>query len=188
MAGEREKPVEKDSPGAPTLSLSDYKELLNRNLFSREQRKRKSESTREAEPDRDTANEREAQREIEHAKETGGQAEADIVLMGIVDKDGVTLAFLEDRRAGKTLTVKSGDTLAGGKVGKITLNALEFVVGEKTASIAFGSNLQGGVSIAKPLDTSSAGNAAKGGAVAPVDPTESILEKMKRKRQAEGNK
>lgn len=190
------KPVDKEaqSGGASTITLADYKELINRNLFSKEQRRRRSDSSREA-VDHETANELARTRERE--REAGNKGEADIVLTGIVDRDGVASAFLEDRKAGKTITAKPGDSLAGGKVGGISVNAMEFVAGEKTLKIAIGSNLQGGVSTAKPLDTSG-GTApsgdgksaadAKGGAGGSDDANASIIEKLRRKRLKEMNK
>lgn len=200
-ARERHKPIEKEQPdtqsvpGTPTISASEYKDLVNRNLFSRNQFKRRYEPVREVSQDHETANE--MARTREKAKELESKGEADIVLMGIVEKDGVASAFLEDRKAGKPLVAKAGDTLAGGKVGSISVDAMEFTLGEKTVKITLGNNLQGGVSSARPLD-SSAGSTpstdgksasdAKGGAGGSDDPNLSIIEKLRRKRQKEMNR
>jgi hypothetical protein len=201
MARERHKPVEKEqvdtqsTPGTPSIYASEYKELLNRNLFSRNQLKRHFEPMREVSQDHETANE--MARTREKAKELESKGESDIVLMGIVEKDGVASAFLEDRKAGKPLAAKTGDTLAGGKVGSISVDAMEFIVGEKTVKITLGSNLQGGVSSARPLDSSAgsppstdgkSASDAKGGAGGSDDPNLSIIEKLRRKRQKELNR
>jgi len=194
MAREKHKSTPKESPAltsdpATNVTNSDYKDLLSRNLFARDQRRRRYDP-REIVIDHETANE--LARSRENAKEAStNKGEADIVLMGIVEKDGVGSAFLEDRRAGKSITAKTGDAIAGGKVGTITLHAMEFILGDKTTNITLGNNLQGGVSTAKPLDpttSSTASTDTKGGAGAVDDATLSIIEKLRKKRLKEMNK
>ncbi len=78
--------------------------------------------------------------------------------------------------------LKSGDSLAHGTVGKITVDGIEYLNHDKTQAIGFGSNLEGGSSTAKPVEGAKPVDAA-GNAVDPA--TLSLLERMKRKRQKE---
>ena len=132
------------------------------------------------------------------------RAEADIVLIGAVQRDGVGTATLEDRRAGKILLVKSGDKVANGSVGKITVDGLEYIVGDKTQAVPIGSNLDGGTSLAKQVEngattspsspsdgssgtggTNGTGGAGSTGSTNSGGDMGSVLEQMKRKRLKE---
>ena len=175
MAADKDRPLDekkddkKDPPVVdPGLKLTDYQELMTRNLFSRIQRRTTGgrgdygRGGLREEPDRMTMIERERNAEIISAQVSAGKGEMDIIFRGSFDRDGVTTATMEDRRADKTILVKTGDKLAGGKVGRVTLNMMEYIVGEKTTEVAFGSNLLGNAPSSRPVSSSAPSTAPAG--------------------------
>lgn len=174
-------PVPKPEPVDPNspYKLADYDELLNRNLFSRFQKRRRG----EMDPDEAARLQelRDARAAESNRKPIIPNYDKDIVLMGIVDRDSVITGILEDRHANKTVFVKAGEKLGSGKVGAITLDSLEFIAGtDKTVKIAYGRNLEGGYSEAKPIDPP---QFRKGDM--PGEEGLSAEERMKRKRMRE---
>jgi hypothetical protein len=170
--------VEKDDPNSP-YKFADYEVLLNRNLFSRYKPRKQGDIDPE-EADRLQAL-RDARAAEDARRFSKPNYDKDIVLMGIVDRDGVTTGVLEDRHANKTIFVKAGENLGTGKVNAISIDALDYTDGKnKTLKIAYGRNLEGGFSEAKPIDPP---QWRKGDM--PGEEGLSLEERMKRKRMRE---
>jgi hypothetical protein len=102
--------------------------------------------------------------------------EADLQLVGIVERDGKLIAFVENRKTVAVQAVHSGDTIAGGKVGTVTLESIEFVSGNSTGVVTIGKTLDGGTPPKPAEGEKSAGVSSE---------TNDILERLKRKRQEE---
>jgi hypothetical protein len=184
-----------DSDGPKPLSFSDYDVLIKRNIFSHDQPRARIERERHRgiyDPRTGTYSEDFVGPPLPKDYVAPGisNVESDIVLIGAVQRDGVGTATLEDRRAGKILLVRCGDKIARGTVSKITVDGLEYVVGDKTLTIGLGSNLEGGTSLAKPVENgatapASGGSENAGSTGSAGGDMGSILEQMKRKRLKE---
>lgn len=154
MAAEVAKPREAETTsdaGAP--KLSDYQELIDRNIFSRIHHKTKAEIAEEWQKQKDI----EAARPRSPVDPTPRVAyvpnyDKDIVLIGILDKDTAAQAFFEDRHDRKILSAKEGDKIGSGKIGAITMTGIDFVGSSKTTKVAYGRNLEGGYSEQAAVD------------------------------------
>jgi len=122
----------------------------------------------------------------------GSQPEADIVLVGIVQKDGLLSAFVENRKTNAMQIVRAGEPVASGKAGVLTLDSIEYIAGESKVIIPIGKNMAGGdppklVDTVKAADVPSGDKAGDDQTVAkPASgETNDILERMRKKRQEE---
>lgn len=106
------------------------------------------------------------------------KVETDVVLSGIVEKDGQLAAFLENSRSGTVRLVRKDDEVGGGKIGAITISGIEYISNGATRTVTVGMTLEGG-SIAN-LGTAKTGSGSA--------ETDSVLERMRKKRQEEMNK
>jgi hypothetical protein len=106
------------------------------------------------------------------------KVETDVVLSGIVEKDGQLAAFLENSRSGTVRLVRKDDEVGGGKIGAITISGIEYISNGATRTVTVGMTLEGG-SIAN-LGTAKTGSGSSD--------TDSVLERLRKKRQEEMNK
>jgi hypothetical protein len=65
-------------------------------------------------------------------------------LRGITQEDGTFVAFLEDTRTGGVLRVGAGDSVARGAIKSLSLDSLEYQLGERTFTVFMGQDLEGG--------------------------------------------
>jgi len=72
-----------------------------------------------------------------------GKPEAAIALRGIVFDDNDFVLFLEDTAAHRTMQLRLGDPLAGGKVGRISLDEFGFEADGTVTQVRVGQNLLG---------------------------------------------
>jgi len=150
-----------------------YKILIQRNIFSK-----------------DRGRPREERRSEDRGKEKETppppKPEADITLIGILEKDGKLAAFFENAKTGLIQSAASGDSIARGKIGGITLDRIEYVYDGATVTVAIGNNLEGAAgskSSGAPQSTSP----SSGGNTGPSD-ANALLERMRKKRQEEMRK
>jgi hypothetical protein len=108
------------------------------------------------------------------------RAETGLVFNGVTQTDTSVDALIEDTSTGRVLTVHSGDAIARGKVGKITMDALEYINDGRVMKVQIGQNLAGGTAdvSASPAATSQ----PVGSGASPQD----ILERL-RARRLQGN-
>ena len=105
------------------------------------------------------------------------------VLAGVVERDGKLTAVLENRATGKSQVLRSGDAVAGGKVGAMTLDSIEYFNADGSVSVVvIGKTLDGG---APPTVADAAGAQETPGA---SGVSNDILERMRKKRQEELSK
>jgi len=117
--------------------------------------------------------------------------QSNLVFNGVTVTDGKPVAFIEDMTEGRVYQYHVGDSLAGGKVAQITLDAVDYETNGHRTHVTIGENLQGasawdltyGVASAGPSTQSSgqpADSSAGSGASA-----DSVLEKMRQRRMQE---
>lgn len=178
---------------AKTESLTGwdrYKVLVQRNMFSKE-RGRPREEVRT-----------ERKRDVPPPP----RIESDLVLIGVVQKDGAPAAIIENRVSGKIVTVKPGDSIGAGAIKVISLDSIDFESDGILNVIKIGSTLAG--TAPKTITTTTEAPASSGTGETTVPPTtttsttpaatgtppstgagpsggESVLERMRRKRQEE---
>jgi hypothetical protein len=178
-----------------------YKVLSQRNMFSKNRGRSQEESRRERE------------RERERTRETPAapREESSIVLIGVVQKDGVPAAILENRSSGKIQTLAKGAMIGAGTIKTISLDSLDFDCDGILHVIKVGQTLAGTAPSSAPAastvtttapagtastttgptataPTTSAGSPASGPAAAPSGGGDSVLEQMRRRRQEEMRK
>lgn len=151
---------QKDSAAAP--SWERYQILVQRNIFSKE-RGRAQEERRERtrEPEKEAA---------PVAVPPGPKPEADIQLIGILQKDGELVAFLENNKTGAVQAIRQGGAIARGTISTITLDSIDYSYDGSVSTVSIGKNLEGGVAV-------QSADAAKKEAG-----ENSILERMRKKR------
>ncbi len=66
------------------------------------------------------------------------------ILKGIVQENGVFIAFLEDTQRGQIFRVREGDSVARGKVKTFNLDTIEYEFEDRTVTVAMGKDLEGG--------------------------------------------
>lgn len=167
-----------------------FKVLVQRNMFSKERGRPREESKRER------------KREAPPVP----RIEADLVLIGVVQKDGLPAAIVENRVSGKIVTLKPGDSIGAGVAKVISLDSIDFEADGILHVIRIGSTLAGtapktittvsetpaattpapsGTALPSPLTSTTTST----GPAAPASPAgsagESVLERMRRKRQEE---
>jgi len=168
-----------------------YKVLVQRNMFSKE-RGRPREEVRT-----------ERKRDVPPPP----RIESDLVLIGVVQKDGAPAAIIENRVSGKIVAVKPGDSIGAGAIKVISLDSIDFECDGILNVIKIGSTLAGTAPKTFTVTTpeTSASTTTPGGTSTPpatttsttpaatgTPPTgtgagggESVLERMRRKRQEE---
>lgn len=172
------------------VGFDRFKVLVQRNMFSKERGRPREESKRER------------KREAPPVP----RIEADLVLIGVVQKDGLPAAIVENRVSGKIVTLKPGDSIGAGVAKVISLDSIDFEADGILHVIRIGSTLAGtapktittvsetpaattpapnGTALPSPLTSSTTST----GPAAPASPAgsagESVLERMRRKRQEE---
>jgi len=65
-------------------------------------------------------------------------------LKGIVQQNGVFIAFIENTQRGQILRVREGDSVARGTVKNFNLDTIEYQFEDNTVKIAMGKDLEGG--------------------------------------------
>jgi hypothetical protein len=115
--------------------------------------------------------------------------EQEMVLAGVVRRGADAIAFFQDTTTGATTRVRTGDTLVRGRIGRITLDYVEYVKNDGTSRVAIGGSLAGGASAdtvpASGLSTAPASPAAPEARLSPVTSDESLLEQMRQRRRRE---
>ncbi|HYG76469.1 MAG TPA: hypothetical protein VEK08_15800 [Planctomycetota bacterium] len=134
-----------------------YKVVVQRNMFSK---------------DRGRREERKTEKKAEKEAAPAPKPETEIVLTGVVKKDGELIAFLENRTTGAYVKARPGDAVARGKVTAITLDSIEYTVDTSMSVIKIGQTLEGG-SAPAPNATAPKTDSA----------TDSIIERLRKKRQ-----
>ena len=66
------------------------------------------------------------------------------ILKGIVQENGVFIAFIENTQRGQILRVREGDSVARGKVKNFNLDTIEYQFEDRTVKVAMGKDLEGG--------------------------------------------
>lgn len=189
---------EADPPPDGSISWERYRILTQRNMFSKERGRPREESRRDR------------SREVEKAAAPQAPKEESFtVLIGVVQKDGVPAAILENRSSGKIQTVVKGAAIGSGAIKAISLDSLDFesegvlhvikigqtftgVAPSSAAPVATGTS--GTTTTSGPAvgtttpGTAPAGSPASGPAAAPSGGGDSVLERMRRRRQEEMRK
>jgi len=118
---------------------------------------------------------------------------ANIVLTGIVKHGQQYFAFFEDRLKGRTLRVQTGDSLLQGKIQHITLDYVEYAVGETAVKVEIGKTLSNttplssGKSFSPPTSSDSTAQSipAVSTNTSQSTDTSSLVEQMRRRRLQE---
>ncbi len=66
------------------------------------------------------------------------------ILRGIVGENGTFIAFFQDNRQGTVLELREGDEVARGKIKSLTLDSIEYEMGDTTTTVPLGYDLEGG--------------------------------------------
>lgn len=160
-----------------------FKVLVQRNMFSKERGRPREEKPKERKRDTPPV----------------PRIESDLVLIGVIQKDGLPGAIVENRASGKIVTIKPGDAIGAGIAKVISLDSIDFECDGILHVIKIGSTLAGTApkAITAPTDTPAAttpGGTALPSPItssgAPAGPApagggDSVLERMRRKRQEE---
>ena len=165
------------SESAPITQEPDgwarYRILTQRNIFSKERgRSRHEARTTEAPKEKEP--------------EPPPRPEADIMLLGIVQKDGKPAAFVENRKTGSVQSLRVGDSIARGTVSAITLENLEYTCDGTSITVNIGRTFEGGEPAAAVASTSTKSTAS--GSSAGASDANAVLERMRKKRQEEMGK
>ncbi|MCM8768121.1 MAG: hypothetical protein NC911_00315 [Candidatus Omnitrophica bacterium] len=118
---------------------------------------------------------------------------ANIVLTGIVRHGQDYLAFFEDRLSRKTLRVRAGENLLGGKIQQITLDYVEYVAKETPVKVEIGKTLANSTPltpagpVSSPASPSFSSTLVSSGSdiSPPSSDTSNIVEQMRRRRLQE---
>ena len=162
-------------------SWDTYRVIVERNMFSRQRGVRR---------ERFTSEERRPLPPVPNP-------ESYYVLKGIVQEDSVFTAFIEDTQRGGVLRVGKGDKVARGEVKAISLDSIEYQLGEKTITVTLGLDLEGGqgtVSLASLIEgvqassppSTSEGPGESTGAPASADEADILRQLMQRRQQQVG--
>jgi hypothetical protein len=66
------------------------------------------------------------------------------ILKGIVQENGVFIAFIENTQRGQILKVREGDSVARGKVTNFNLDTIEYQYEDSKVTVSMGLDLEGG--------------------------------------------
>lgn len=114
-------------PNKPDDPWGKYELILERNMFSRQRGARTREESDEG------------RREVAMPN-----PESYFRLRGIVQEDGRFIAFVEDTRAGNVLKLRQGDSVARGTIKALTLDTVEYQLGDQVTTVRLGYDLEGG--------------------------------------------
>jgi hypothetical protein len=161
-------PKEQDTTkaGNGATGWDRYQILIKRNVFSKSRGREREEAR------------------IAAQKPPPPKPEAETVLIGVAEKDGQLVAFLENTKTGAVQKVRKDDPVARGKVVAITLNSIEYECEGKTLVVGTGSNLEGGA----PVKGGEPGKTAASAAAPGSGDAGSVLERLRRKRLEEMNR
>ena len=116
----------KEAPAPKQPTWDDYKVIVNQNMFSKN--RKAPEVDRPPPPPVIPAN-----------------PESFYILRGITSEDGVFLVFLQDNKQGGVLIKRVGEEVARGKIKSVlSLDTIEYQMGETTKTIQMGYDLEGG--------------------------------------------
>lgn len=165
-----------ESKTTKTASWERYQNLTSNNIFVKDRRPQTSGGSRSSHTPRPES----------------ASTERTLVLSGIVQQDGVYIAFVEDTRARTTTKLRIGDALGQGKVAAMTLDAVDYVRDGATVRVEVGKNFEGAAAGTMPSASSDSGSTPGGGsgsAVAPTPGSEAaLLERMRQRRLKEMGK
>ncbi|HEY3320908.1 MAG TPA: hypothetical protein VGP72_10625 [Planctomycetota bacterium] len=115
--------------------------------------------------------------------------ERDFQLRGIVQKDGQLVAFIENAAAKTIQPLRTGESIARGKVGAITLDNIEYVCDDQPIVVSVGQTLEGAAAVA-PASVPAGRDAGTTGPAASTGSPEvdSIVERLRKRRQEEMRK
>ncbi|UCD50675.1 MAG: hypothetical protein JSW27_24520 [Phycisphaerales bacterium] len=113
-------------PNKPDDPWGKYELILERNMFSRQRGPRRREDRGE-------------RREVAMPN-----PESYFRLRGIVQEDGRFIAFVEDTRSNSVLKLRQGDSVARGTVKALTLDTVEYQLGDQVTTVRLGYDLEGG--------------------------------------------
>ncbi len=112
---------------------AQYQGLLTRSIFSRQG------VAKDKDKDRSGADAR--------------RAEADFVLRGIVLQEGTYVAFIENTGKTRVLQLHQGDSVARGRLSRISFSGVDYEVPGKTTAISIGYSLDGTARASVPVPT-----------------------------------
>jgi hypothetical protein len=112
-------------------------------------------------------------------------AEAVLVLNGVTKTTHELTAFIEDRSTGKVTPLRLNEPIARGKVVGITLDALSYEANGHVVRVAIGDNLRGEAAPKPSSRPTSGASDAAGATTAPSPQIQSVLERLRLKRQQE---
>lgn len=162
-ASEADAPKEKSA-----ADWSRYEILVKRNIFSKERGRAHSE---------ENAGERK-----EKESPPPPKPEADLVLIGIIRKDGQLVAFVENTKTGTVQNVREGDEIARGKFGSMTLDKADYICDGASSEVTIGKTLDGGAATRSESVKAAVGSAPTTGDSGSSG-ANSVLERMRKKRQ-----
>lgn len=107
---------------------SQFKVIVERNIFSRQRGRNRRRPERSLEPER---------------PRYVPSEESRIVLKGIARENGQCVAFFEDTRSSQILRIRTGQAIARGKIEALTLDHAIFHYRDQTRIVTVGQNLEG---------------------------------------------
>jgi len=111
----------------PEDPWNKYELILERNMFSRQRGPRVREERNE-----------------ERREVAMPNPESYFRLRGIVQEDGRFIAFVEDTRSNSVLKLRQGDSVARGTIKGLTLDTVEYQLGDQVTTVRLGFDLEGG--------------------------------------------
>jgi hypothetical protein len=120
--------------------------------------------------------------------------ESSLVFNGAAQVDTGFVALIENYSSGEIRYLHSGDAIASGKVGAMSLNFMDYIAGGHSTHVTIGKTLLGGdppatrpfaagSTVAPDSTSSSVGSSSGVSALAP--PSDSLIERLKKRREAE---
>jgi len=116
------------------------------------------------------------------------------ILKGVVQENGVFIAFIENTQLGKILRLHEGDTVARGKVSNFNLDTIEYHFEDRKITVSMGNDLEGGkgtvtlnqmYELSQSYTPTSQGAAEKSSAPS-ADEAEILKQLMERRKQQLG--
>jgi hypothetical protein len=114
------------SATAPQDGLAAYDIIRQRNIFSRQRIPPRPAGEREAKP------------------VVAPDPETFFLLRGIVQENSEFIAFIEDTQTGRVVRLRQNDSVARGVVKSLSLDSIEYQLGDKTIPVKIGFDLEGG--------------------------------------------
>ena len=155
-------------------ALANYEIILQRNIFSRDRKPIVV-----------------GQPEEEPKERAVVSPESYYRLKGLVQEDGVFIAFVEDTRYSNVLRLREGESVARGTIKNLTLDSLEYEYNDKTVAIQIGRDLEGGFGAVTrseimqwtPTDTTSGSDSTSTSPEPATGEAADILEQLRQRRQ-----